>query len=158
MSTDEDVFDEAEAHRYFSTSAFNRTWDLIDQEDRTPVETEEMIHLAHASRWHWGQREDATAENQSVAAWQLSRVYAVAVRAEEARRYGVESLTLATENDLSPFHVGYAHEALARAAALLGEDELRDLHLAAARDEASTIEDQRRRKLLVADLGTIPTD
>jgi hypothetical protein len=32
---------------------YNSTWTLLEKPDRTPAETDEMIHRAHASRWHW---------------------------------------------------------------------------------------------------------
>ena len=54
----EDPFDPAGAHKVFSAEAFNSAWDLIEKADRTPEDDELMISLAHASAWHWTQRED----------------------------------------------------------------------------------------------------
>ena len=45
---------ENEWHKKQAVGAFNATWDLIDKAERTVDETREMIHLAHASRFHWG--------------------------------------------------------------------------------------------------------
>ena len=48
------LFSLEEWHRKQAVSNFNRTWDLIDKQDRTFEEDMEMIHTAHASRFHWG--------------------------------------------------------------------------------------------------------
>ena len=42
-------------HKKFAVELFNRTWDLLDKEDRTQEEADTMIHAAHASRYHWGE-------------------------------------------------------------------------------------------------------
>ena len=154
----EDEVDEAAAHRHFAAAAFNGTWDLIDKTDRSDAETDEMIHQAHAARWHWGRRDDVSPVNLAISAWQLSRVYAVAGNADEARRYATESLHLVDENDLPPFHRGYAHEALARTAAVVGDEDRRDHHVAAARDAAAAIDDEEHRDLLLADVSALTAE
>jgi hypothetical protein len=58
--TDKSEFDRTAAHRYFSANCFNKAWTLIDKEDRTPEEDQQMIRLNQASIWHWTQREDCT--------------------------------------------------------------------------------------------------
>lgn len=64
-------------HARFAAACFNRAWNGIDKATRTPEEDEDMLSAAHASFWHWSQREDLTPQNRSVAYWQLSRVYAL---------------------------------------------------------------------------------
>jgi len=39
--------------RQLGVDLYNSTWALIEKPDRTAAETDEMIHRAHASRWHW---------------------------------------------------------------------------------------------------------
>jgi len=138
-------------HRRFATECFNAAWDLLEKPDRTPEEVDEMLDLAHASRWHWTQTKDCTPQDLAIGAWQLSRVYAVAGRPDEALHHGQVSLRLCQDNDLSAFHEGYAYEALARAAS--GADRAR--YLADARDLASRVEDQEHREALLADLATV---
>ncbi|MBL8850512.1 MAG: hypothetical protein JNG89_12600, partial [Planctomycetaceae bacterium] len=50
--------DRAAAHRQFSGECFNRTWELIDKQDRTPADDEQMLLRSLASLWHWTQRAD----------------------------------------------------------------------------------------------------
>ena len=54
---------------------FNYTWTLIEKADRTPAEIDEMIHAAHASRYHWSKA--GTTVNLGRGEWQVARVYAV---------------------------------------------------------------------------------
>jgi hypothetical protein len=153
----ESSFDEAAAHRHFAASCFNEAWAYIEREELSEEEMEAMIDLAHASRHHWRHREDLTPLSRSVSEWQISRVYAVARKPAAARRYGERCLRVSEEHDLPAFYRAYAHEALARAAALQGDEEaLRD-EVAKALDLAGQVEDEEGRKALERDLATIPT-
>ena len=40
-------------HRSLASSLFNHTWTLLDKKNRTPEDDIEMMHCAHASRYHW---------------------------------------------------------------------------------------------------------
>ena len=62
-------------HKKQAVSLFNSTWDLIDKKERSKQEEIEMIHMAHASRYHWGQIGGAVEKARGE--WQISRVYAV---------------------------------------------------------------------------------
>nr|WP_309101745.1 hypothetical protein [Fredinandcohnia onubensis] len=43
------------SHKQLATECFNKVWDLLENTNRTEYETEEMMHLSHASFWHWTQ-------------------------------------------------------------------------------------------------------
>ena len=40
-------------HRKLAIELFNHTWTLMDLESRTVEQTDEMLHSAHASTYHW---------------------------------------------------------------------------------------------------------
>ena len=40
--------------RRLATRLFNRVWELLERTGRSPHEDDEMVHAAHASRFHWG--------------------------------------------------------------------------------------------------------
>ena len=147
--------DVAAAHRRFAAECFNGVWDLLDREERSDDQVAEMIHMAHASLWHWRHTGQATAQNYAVGTWQLSRVYAVTGNPGEARRYGRESLQLCREHHLDAFYLAYAHEALARAAATNGDEPEQARHLAQAEEVASRIDSEANREALLRDLATI---
>ena len=81
---------EIELHRKFATDCFNSTWNLLDKNKRTLEDDARMIHMAHASRYHWG--EIGTPLNFTRGDWQISRVYAVLGLGENALKYGKSCL------------------------------------------------------------------
>jgi len=150
--------DQDAAHRYFATEFFNRTWDLLELDSRSDEDIEMMIDIAHASRTHWRQRDDVSPKHESISAWQLSRVYSVADRPDEALRHGVRALEIATRAETGALYVGYGHEAVARAAAALGDSDTAVLHLEAGRDLLSSISGPDERQTLKSDLDAIVPD
>jgi hypothetical protein len=148
-------FDLATAHKRFSVDCFNKTWELIDKEGRTPEENEKMLLLSMASTWHWTQREDCEPTNLSVGYWQISRVHAILGRADEARRYGTLCLEASCGEGIAPFYLGYAHEALARAEKVAGNRNEMEEHLGEARKAAERMTDADAKKMLLDDLATI---
>jgi hypothetical protein len=147
------TFDVAAAHRHFAAECFNRAWSLIDRPSRTPAEDEGMVSAALASLWHWTERSDCTDQNLSVGHWQASRVYALVGQGESARRHAERALHFAA--GCSPFYVGYAHEALTRAAVVLGDRAAAGEHLAQAQACAAAVTDAEERKMLESDLKSL---
>lgn len=151
----EPEFDVKAAHEFFSTQCFNQAWDLLDKQDRTPDEDQQMIRLSMASTWHWTQREECAATHLSVGYWQTSRIYAVLGQADNARRYGQLCLDVSQSEDVGPFYLGYAYEALARAEAVAGNKEKTSAYLKKARAAADKVPDEDSKQWLVDDLETI---
>lgn len=147
------TIDQAAAHRFFAVNCFNSVWGLLDRADRNAADNEKMVALAHASVWHWTQRDDCTPRNLSIGYWQLSRVYAVIGHGERARHYG--QLCLDVSRDDEPFYLGYAYEALGRAAAVLNDAKLTSGYLLKARDLAAAVKEGDDRQALEADLDSI---
>ncbi len=140
-------------HRKVGAYLFNQTWSLLDKKRRTAEEDDEMLHAAHASRYHWGRA--GTALQRSIGEWQISRVYADLGRSEAALHHARRSLELARRHRLAPFYVAYAYEALARAASLAGQRADRDRFVRAAQRFGSAVRDADDRRMLEEDLGTI---
>lgn len=145
--------EEGQDHKKLSADCFNRAWELLDTKTRTQEEDERMMSLSHASLAHWRMRDDCTDHNLSIAYWQLSRVYAVLKQGENAAKYG--GLCLHVSGKEPPFYLGYAHEALARAALVNKQRELFDSHLAEAKALAAKVTDSDERKLLEDDLASL---
>jgi hypothetical protein len=147
--------DEQTAHRHFSVECFNRAWDLIDKPDRTREEDEEMIRLSLASAWHWSQRPDCTPKNFSISYWQTSRVYALLRQPDNARRYGQLCLDVSQGDDIPPFYLAYAYEALARAEAVAGNREKAEAYIAEAQKTAERIDKPEDQQQLFDDLAAV---
>ena len=146
-------FDEQAGHRYFSSKMFNQSWEYIDQAERTPADEEAMLELAMASLAHWKGRDDCTALNLSIGCWQVSRVFALAGEPGLAARYARRCLEHSQE--LEPFYQGYAHEALARAAQVVGDTAAAKEHLAQAYSLAAAVADPEERQQLLDDLDSL---
>jgi hypothetical protein len=138
-------------HRTFAPIAFNHTWALLDLDDLTREEEEDMLASTFAQRYHW--YEVGTPRHQAIADWQVSRVLAVLGYAELALRFGERSLTVCQANELDAFVTGFAHEAIARAAADVDDIETFTEHLEAAKEKLAEIEDPEERDLLESDLS-----
>jgi hypothetical protein len=153
MSPSSQPFDSPAAHRFFSAHCFNEAWVLIDKANRTEEENRLMLALSFASLWHWTQRDDCVSRNLSIGYWQISRIFALLGDVANARRYGDACM----EHSLSesPFLLAYAHEALARAAALNGDSNRCAHHLTDARKLAPRISDAEERAVLEKDLLSI---
>lgn len=148
-------FDRQQAHKFFAVSCFNATWNLMDKQDRTPEEDEEMLRLTMASSWHWTKREDCVPQNMSIAYWQVSRVHAIVGRGDEALRYGQLCLDVSQGEGIDAFALGYAYEALARAEMVLGNREGMQTHIEKAHEVAERVSDDDTKKMLTDDLSTI---
>jgi hypothetical protein len=138
-------------HRTFAPRAFNHTWTLLDEAELTREQEEEMLASTFAQRHHWYKVGEP--RNCAVADWQVSRVAAVLGYADLSRRFGARSLELAQEHDLGPFVTGFAHEAIARAAADVDDVETFTEHLELAKAALPEIEDTDERETLEADLA-----
>ena len=155
----EEVLTDAESrqvvHEVFSAGCFNKCWALIDKVERSDADAEDMILAANASLWHWKQRKDCKPMNLSVGYWQLSRVYALADQYAMAEQYGRKCLEVSRKNKLPPFYVGYAYEALARAALVKKDAKKAGEYLAAARSELKKVKEKDERELLEGDLAAV---
>jgi hypothetical protein len=149
---------DAETERQVAVDLFNRVWTLLEKPDRTPAEVDELIHAAHASRYHWIAA--GTTINACRGEWQCSRVYAVLRRAEPALWHARRALELcgqaAAEGSAEDFDLPFCMEALARAHAVAGNAEESRHWLERARKAAAEVADGDDRELLLSDLATVP--
>lgn len=143
----------AEQHRKIAAYLFNHTWSLLDRKGRNAAEDDEMLHAAHASRYHWAQV--GRPVNLSVGEWQISRVYAVLGRAEPARYHARRALAIARRAHLGRFYIAYAYEALARAERVARNPARRNRYLLLAQREGAAIRDKDDQRMLWEDLSTL---
>jgi hypothetical protein len=143
------------AHKYFAAHCFNTAWDLLDNPVRSPDEDLGMLARSFASYYHWTQREDFDATAHSVALWQLARIYAVLDQPENALRFAERCLEVSRQDGVGPFFRACAHEALARAYKLLGDQPQFTVHLAAAQELSVLVPDPDDRDSLLADLNAL---
>lgn len=142
--------DRSEWHRWFAPKAFNEAWSYMDLDEPTREEEEHMLAAAFAQRYHW--YAVGSPRNRAIADWQISRVASVLGYADLALRFGERSLATCLDNDLDPFVTGFAHEAIARAAAEVDDVDTFTEHLERARAKLPEIDDDEDRVVLESDL------
>jgi len=143
-------------HRALGAGLYNRTWDLMEIEDRTADQDDELVDTAHASAWHW--RQVGNEANASRAHWILSRVYAVLGRGPEALHHARrqnELLELGGEG-FEPWDAPSAAEAMARALAMAGDTAGALAWKAKAEALIAAIPGAEDRAVIEGDLATIP--
>ncbi len=147
---------EKQLHRKLAVELFNFVWNLLDKSERTAEEVDEMIHAAHASRYHWGCVGDAV--NLARGEWQISRVYTVLGRAEPAHYHARRCLQICQANCIGDFDLAYAYEALARVCALENRFIECAYYLKKARAAGEMIADSEDREQFFRDLATITVE
>ncbi len=143
-----------DTERRLAAALFNATWDLMEKEDRTAAEDDRMIHMTHASRFHWEQV--GTAANLARGEWQCSRVYAVLRRPEPCLHHAQRVLDICQDNGIGDWDLAFAYEALARGSAVAGDAEAARMWTERALAAAEEIAEEQERVILLTDLETIP--
>jgi DNA-binding transcriptional MerR regulator len=140
--------------RGLAAQLFNGTWALLEKESRTPEEDDRMVHMAHASRFHWDNVGDD--QHRAIGEWQVARVYAVLGHGESALFHARRCLDYASRPGIDDWLLASAHEGLARAQAVAGDVE-------SARDSRDTalalldkITDPEDREVVAVDIDTLP--
>ena len=128
---------------------FNATWRLIESRDDDDL----MLHMAHASGFHWAAAPECTPANRARSEWLVSRVSALCDLPDAVLRHARSCLRWCEENGLGDWDLAFAYEALARASKAAGDNEAANRYL--ERAAAVPIEEADDRELLERDLATI---
>jgi hypothetical protein len=142
-----------DAQRQLAKDLYARVWTLLETERRGREQDDEMLHAAHASRFHWG--EVGGPEHRSRGEWQCSRVYSVLGRSEPAVHHARRCLEICEENGLGDWDLAFAYEALARAHAVAGDADEAARYKELAREAGEAIEDAEDREVFDADFASL---
>jgi len=146
------------AHRRLGVNLYNGVWTLIEKVDRTAAETDEMIHTAHASRYHWSKA--GTTVHLGRGEWLIARVYCVLGRGEPARWHAARCLAqidaAVAAGGAEDWDLSAAYEAMARAAAVSGDRDAAIAWRDRARAALAGIADLEDREHIEGDLATLP--
>jgi hypothetical protein len=142
-------------HRALGVELYNDAWRLLERE-RTPEEDDELLHQAHASAYHWLRAPECEPKNRARSEWLCSRVYAVLGRAEPALHHAERCLAIteSAPDDMEPFDLPFAYEALARAKRVDGADDEAERYEILAREAGAAITDAEDREHLEEALAT----
>jgi hypothetical protein len=142
-----------DTERRLAAGLFNETWRFLDMPKRRPEQDDEMLHAAHASRYHWGKVGEPVALARGE--WLCSRVYCVLKRPSSAIWHAHRCLELCQEFGGEDWDEAAAYEGLARAYSVAGNKNERNAWLARAHEAIKAIKSQEDREPIEADLKTI---
>ena len=128
---------------------FNATWRLIESRE----DDELMLHMAHASAYHWAAAPECEPANRARGEWLVSRVSALCGLADAARFHAESCLHWCEEHGLEDWDLAFAYEALARAAKVAGDEPAAARY--AEQAAAVSIAEADDRELLARDLQTL---
>lgn len=145
-------------HRALGAGLYNRAWELMAIEARTPRQDDELVDTAHASAWHW--RHVGNAANAARAHWLLSRVYAVLGRGEPAVHHATRAgeVLAGGGEGIEDWDAPAAAEAMARALWVSGDAAGAAQWKRRAAALLSGLADAEDREQLEGDLATIPVE
>jgi DNA-binding transcriptional MerR regulator len=145
---------DAATRRALAVGLFNHTWTLLEKPDRTREQDDEMVHAAHASRYHWGEVGEPL--NLARGEWQCSRIYAVLGRGEPALWHARRCVEIYEENGIGDWDIASGYEAMARASAVAGDERAARDWKAKALAACARIGEADDRQLIEQDLATLP--
>ena len=159
MSDDAPVVEGAEEqvawwHRRFAVDLFNRSWDLLEQPERSPEEDAEMLAAAFGSAWHW--RQVGTAENVALGDHQISKVASSVGQPKLALDYARRALEAIEIGRFGNWQVAAAYEGMARACAVSGDISGRDYWVQRCTVALGAVPDAGDRSVVADQLLNLP--
>jgi hypothetical protein len=154
MSADLSPDEIARSHRWHAIECNNLAWRLSDQPERTISESEEMLHAAHASAFHWAMA--GTERNTARAKLLLGHVYAALGDGPTAQRYAQQSCTYLMAHDPPDWEMAFAEAILAHAAFAARDPALHREHYTRARELGDAIADPEDREIFFKTYDRIP--
>jgi uncharacterized protein YndB with AHSA1/START domain len=141
-------------HRAQAVESNNSVWELVDMQDRTPDQDEELLRRAYAAAYHWQRAAGAQPANEARASYLIARALLLTGQPQASLRSADRCLAVCRTNQLADFDLAYAYEARARALAALGRAEEADDNWRQAR--AVDIADPEDRAIVQADFAGVP--
>ncbi len=143
--------------RALAVGLYNRCWELLEIPERTPEQDVELIHTAHASRYHWGEIADTPARLWR-GEWMCSRVYSVLGRPEPSQWHARRALALVEAGGaaVEDWDRPAVYEAMARASFVAGDAVAGAAWKAKSTELAAAIADPDDRDNIEQDLATLP--
>lgn len=140
-----------EAQEIFAKSISNQIWGLLEKEDRTNSEDEDLLLCAYSSLYHW--KQIGTKVNLQRGYWMISHVHHVLGESQQALDWALKC-QLVTENypdEMEDFDRAYAREGLARAYAQAGDLEQAKKNYSLAAELGEKIKDPDDKQIFIDD-------
>ena len=154
------MVDERDLHRSFGVQLNNDTWHKLEDESLdahiAELDKERILYAAYASAYHW--RNVGNAANFARAEHLISRVAARLGEGALALRHALRCLELVEANPdvVEDWDLAFAHEALARGLALVGDIPAARTHYERAVEMTRSVSGAQDREILEKELARGP--
>jgi hypothetical protein len=140
--------------RSIAAAAYNRCWELLENEERSVEDDDELLTSAFTSRYHWavvGGREQVI-----ISDWMVSRAAQALGEADLALRFARRANDAAQEPATSDWLVASTAEGMARAFAVAGDEAQCQAWCEKAEQLIERIADDEDREIIAEQLATVP--
>jgi hypothetical protein len=138
-----------------AAQANNRAWRLSESKSRSPAESQEMLHAAHAAMHLWS---IVGSDNHRAHARQLlAHVHALLGNADVASTYLAACSSYLASPERQAWEVAIFHAVAANVAAAGHHAMAHRLHYAKARELIDALADPEDREILEATLAVVPS-
>jgi hypothetical protein len=141
-------------HRRFAIELFNRSWDLLEQAERSGDDDAEMLAAAFASAYHWGVV--GTAENRALGDHQIAKVASHVGQPALGLHYARRALEAIELGHFGDWQVAAAYEGMARACAAAGDIAGRDYWVSRCTVALGAVPDAGDRSVVAEQLLNLP--
>jgi len=146
---------DAPLHREIAVATYNRCWELLERDRRSPDDDAELLTLAFTSRYHWSFV--GGLEQTTCADWMVSRAAASQNLGSLAVLYAQRAYEAATTSSVADWLLASTAEGLARAYAASGDQVRRDEWCDIAATLVEAIADPEDRDLIATQLASVPS-
>jgi hypothetical protein len=137
-----------------AAQANNRAWRLSESTSRSPAESQEMLHAAHAAMHFWS---IVGTDNHKAHALQLlAHVHGLLGDADPASRYLAACAPYLDHPDRQPWEIALFHAVAANVAAASADGADHRRHHARARELIDALADPEDREILEATFAVVP--
>ena len=140
--------------RRLAAQANNRAWTLSESTSRSPAESQEMLHAAHAAMHLWSIV--GTDKNKAHALQLLAHVHGLLGQADAASAYLAECRPYLSHSDREAWEVAMFHAVAANVAAAGKSVAEHRRHHARARELIDALPDPRDKEVLEATFAVVP--
>lgn len=144
----------ADWNRWFAVEFNNRACEIAEDPSRTPAETEELLHAAHAAAVHWSKT--GTALTHARADTLLGLAYAILSHGSLAMHHARRSFDYLTSIASPGWEIALAHAVLAFAAFAARNPELHARHYTLAQSLGNSIVDELEKEIFLRTFRQLP--
>jgi len=145
-----------EFHKKIAVATNNGIWPTLDKKDPSEKELEDALHMAHTSFYHWSKIGQPI--NKARAEYMISRVYCALGWEVPAIFHAKQCLQITETTGIGDFDLAFAHEVLARAYGVAGNNKECKKFYNLAKEAIKDVKDEQDKKICESELEKVNCD